>query len=573
MRSEHDSSVIKKTILFIVIQFILIATVFGVYVVNSYSNIKNAQSTSTENTVEIFGRELDNKIKNADMLLEQMIYQNDNYDMLQSNKESDRYYASMALKTQMVDFVTYNQYVDAFVIAESLYNTFIDYSNTFLTFDQRNALRDFTMDKASQGRMKATWQIENIGSEPYLYKIYVWQGEAAAVFISAKSFLGNANTEDISNTTIVLYDEVTGKIWGQYGEELSEAATGNSLNDIETFAPIGDKYVLKAEGFSIKAFVSNEFNFRLLKYDVWVTLAMILILSFFTLFMIGYLRKSIIKPISKLQKNMERIQLGDYELRIGDELGSRELNLLRDTFNKLMDEILGLKIQTYEKQILLQETELKSVKLQIRPHFFLNAMTTISSLSWQGKNEEIRQYIEALSKNIRYMFRSGLHTVPLEEEIRHVENYFEMQELKYPGCVFYFMEVPDEAKEWMIPQMLIHTVIENEYKYAVAMDSMLTILIKAEKVMYDGEEMLRIEIEDDGRGYPEETIKDFAIQNSYNAKDGSRVGLWSIKRILEIMYEREGLFSISNIEPHGCKNTMYIPRKPKHEVDEAGKHE
>ncbi|MBP5297789.1 MAG: hypothetical protein J6Z09_01415 [Lachnospiraceae bacterium] len=159
MTDNRESSVIRKTILFIAGQCVLIAIVFAVYIFNSYTNIRNAQVSSTENLLEVFGRELDNKIKNADMLLEQMIYQNDNYNMLQSHKESDRYYASIALKNMMVESVTYNSYVDTFIIAESIYNTCLDYSNTFITFDQRNTLRDFAMYKAALGRMKASWQI------------------------------------------------------------------------------------------------------------------------------------------------------------------------------------------------------------------------------------------------------------------------------------------------------------------------------------------------------------------------------------------------------------------------------
>ena len=195
-------------------------------------------------------------------------------------------------------------------------------------------------------------------------------------------------------------------------------------------------------------------------------------------------------------------------------------------------------------------------------------MTTISSLSQQNKNDEIRKYIDSLSKNIRYMFRAGLHTVALDEEIRHVENYFEMQELKYPGCVFYYIEAPDETRNWKIPQMFIHNVIENEYKYAVDVSKMLTILIKAEIIEKDGERMLKLEIEDDGKGYPDDVVEAFVKGSTYDSNDGSRVGLWSIKRILEIMYERKDLFEIGNIEPHGCKSTMYIPETPKHEVSE-----
>ena len=86
MRIKSESSVIRKTIIFIVIQSILIAAVFGVYVNNSYRNIRSSQVSSAENLVEVYGRELDNRIQYADMLLEQMIYKNDNYSMLKSGK-------------------------------------------------------------------------------------------------------------------------------------------------------------------------------------------------------------------------------------------------------------------------------------------------------------------------------------------------------------------------------------------------------------------------------------------------------------------------------------------------------
>ena len=36
-----------------------------------------------------------------------------------------------------------------------------------------------------------------------------------------------------------------------------------------------------------------------------------------------------------------------------------------------------------------------------------------------------------------------------------------MQELNYPNCVFYYIDIPEELEEWRIPQMLIHTVIET----------------------------------------------------------------------------------------------------------------
>jgi LytS/YehU family sensor histidine kinase len=146
-----------------------------------------------------------------------------------------------------------------------------------------------------------------------------------------------------------------------------------------------------------------------------------------------------------------------------------------------------------------------------------------------------------------------------------VENYFEMQELKYPGCVFYFIEMEEALGTWRIPQMLLHTIIENEYKYAVSVDQMLSILIKVSKVTRDGEELLCIEIEDDGKGYPDEVLDSFQNQSA-SGENGTRVGLWSLRRMLELMYEQEGLFEISNISPHGCMNRFWIPKLAVHEV-------
>lgn len=296
--------------------------------------------------------------------------------------------------------------------------------------------------------------------------------------------------------------------------------------------------------------------------------AAVCITMLFMFFVLRYTRKEIAHPMQHIVSVIERIKNGEYETRISGSFRTKEFQMLQEATNQMVDEIVNLKIQSYEKRIELQDMELKAVKLQIRPHIFLNALTTISSLSSQNRYEEINEYINSLSKNIRYMFRAGLRTVSVKEEINHVKNYFEMQELKYPGCVFYLIDLPKELEEWEIPQMLIHTFIENEYKHAVSLDGTLTILIKIRKQLYQNEEMLLIELEDDGKGYPEEIIK--YINEGARKADGSgnKVGLWSIKRILELMYERNNLLILENIKPTGCINRIYVPEKPKHKFNE-----
>ena len=113
--------------------------------------------------------------------------------------------------------------------------------------------------------------------------------------------------------------------------------------------------------------------------------------------------------------------------------------------------------------------------------------------------------------------------------------------------------------------MLLHTVIENEYKYAVVMGHVLSIFINIKKIELKGRQYLCIEIEDDGDGYPQEFIDDF-LQEQRPKGDGTRIGLWGLKKMLYLMYNEKGLFTIENIKPHGCHNKFLIPEKPVHEI-------
>lgn len=50
------------------------------------------------------------------------------------------------------------------------------------------------------------------------------------------------------------------------------------------------------------------------------------------------------------------------------------------------------------------------------------------------------------------MFKGGLRLVLLKEETQHLENYFEMQQLRYPDCVFWYFDMEEAAMSWKIPR-------------------------------------------------------------------------------------------------------------------------
>ena len=274
-----------------------------------------------------------------------------------------------------------------------------------------------------------------------------------------------------------------------------------------------------------------------------------------------YANRVLLVPFKNLLEAMERIVQGEQDYRLPSNAQTREFETVQNSFNYMMDTIVNLRLKSYEDRIQFDEATLKYVQLQIRPHFFLNALTTIHSMSFQNRGEEIREYIEYLSRNVRYLFKAGLHTVPLSEEITHVRDYIAMQNMLYPDCVFDFIDIDPSVSDYQVPQLLLHTMLENTYKHAVAVDTLTSILIHAQEENYKGEIMCHITVEDDGTGYPEEFLEQMEQGNVKVREDGHGIGLWNLKTTLSLMYRRDDLISFSNREPHGSRADMWIPRR------------
>ncbi len=574
MHRAGKQSFVQMMNLMMGIQMAAVSVLLIIFAVSVYSAARKETDIAAENFLHIYATQIENRIQKVDMQLTTIINEDEDLQLLESEDEAKRHYASVRLAQSINDIINIDQSADIFVITEADHNICIDAKADNLPYADKNSLRSMFMDYAEPGRQTDGWKFQKIGDTFYLYRAIVSNRRVTAAAISAESLLKTVSLRDVDTYGFVLTD-ADDMVKAYAGYPLFDHEVDIRIDALRAVRNLENRKEMLNGRVRLYSYESRTNVFRHLYKNAIFILAVIALLCVFDLYFMGTERKQIIQPMQGMIQDMERIRGGDYELRVEERGDNQEFSLLSRTFNQMMDEIVNLKIRFYEKQLALSDAEQKYIRLQIRPHFFLNAMTTIAGLSAKKKNAEIEKYINALSKNIRYMFSSGLHTVSVKEELHHVENYFEMQEMRYAGCIFYFIEMPEELEDWQIPQMLIHTLIENEYKYGISQGHSLMVLIKASVAVYDGEDMLLIEIEDDGKGYPEEVLTAINQDRAQQKEDGTRVGLWSVKRLLELMYDRKNLFLISNVEPHGALNQIYIPRRPVNErsmeyMDEQG---
>lgn len=501
--------------------------------------------------LNIYETSLEYGLNSTDNNLLSFAQEQKSLEELSNAEEARRYYAATDLLDIIKRLRSNNDTVDM-LIAIGNYENDVSDASARLTVKDRDAIIAYMNDRRAErkdGEKMPTgtqgWIVVTVGKEQYLLRSYDTQDYSAAAWIKADTFLDQVlRLEHDTNRILALEDKEGVRIAGEAYE---------GTKSMEVWRKEIGKYhlilVCTVEGNTIYE------QIPLLPVAI---LSIVLLMIGLLAWLYWYVRREIFQPIRALMYTIEYIQNGDYRHRVETRCENREFSVLNAAFNTMLDTIVELRISEYERQLCQKEAEIKYFQMQIKPHFFLNAIATIHSMSFDNRGEEIRAYIAALSDNIRYMFKAGLHTVPIAEELDHLEKYLEMQEILYPGCVFCYIDRPQELMEWQIPQMILHTFLENKYKHTVKVGNILSIYIAVKEIQRQGQKALEVTIEDDGEMFPENVIqKKWEI----NDQNGHGVGLYNVARTMEIMYGMPDLLKFDNISG-GTKITICFPEKP-----------
>ncbi len=112
------------------------------------------------------------------------------------------------------------------------------------------------------------------------------------------------------------------------------------------------------------------------------------------------------------------------------------------------------------------ERELHFIKKQIRPHFLFNTLANLQVLAHR-KSEHLPALIGELSRLLRYLvYQTNEKLVPLEDELRFIKSYLELQRLQAPKNTDIVFNLEGEVKhKHRIPPMVLLLFVENCFKH------------------------------------------------------------------------------------------------------------
>jgi streptogramin lyase len=208
----------------------------------------------------------------------------------------------------------------------------------------------------------------------------------------------------------------------------------------------------------------------------------------------------------------------------------------------------------------MAQLEMKALRAQMNPHFIFNALNSIQTFMMKNETEQALSYLGRFARLIRNVLdTSQLNIIPVSKEIKMLENYLELEKLRFADQFSYEITIDDEldADYTDIPTMVLQPFVENAIWHGL--------LHKKEKgsvtiTFHKVKDRVLCIIKDDGIG----RVGAAALrqQSGHNSKGlqitRDRLALYNKRFNLDATFDIEDLYDEEE-QPCGTRVNIWLP--------------
>src|SRR5699024_4854886 len=205
----------------------------------------------------------------------------------------------------------------------------------------------------------------------------------------------------------------------------------------------------------------------------------------------------------------------------------------------------------------LKEYELKALQAQINPHFLYNTLSAINWMALKGGQKEISRVTLALSAFYRTALSKGEDMVTVENCIRNMEAYLEIQLVMHDNDFTAEWDVDESIKNEKMPKLLLQPVVENALEHGL--DEKEEGERKLKLSFLDMDQEMLIMVQDNGPGMDQEKADTLV---TYQAQG---YGLKNVNDRIRLLYGEDYAVRIFSRPGEGTKVEMRFPKERKKE--------
>ncbi|MBN2221537.1 MAG: histidine kinase [Vallitaleaceae bacterium] len=420
-----------------------------------------------------------------------------------------------------------------------------------------------------QGRglpLKNQWNTLQSEGISYAVRIIAYEDYYVGAFLTYDSLMKKLGVKNTADTRYYFFDEENRLLNEESGKQLQSARNYQVEFEEKKWYRVFDDSSKGA--FSLMKLIQIEsLNEEVPKISNSILLAGTVLLLALSIYILG-IYYWVISPMNHMKRSMSVIEAGDMTYRIPKKAHvSLEFENVRTRFNAMMDQLEQLKILIYEGKLERQETKLQYLSQQIQPHFILNSLNSLYNYC-DRDSQTTKEMILLLSKFYRYVVNINSKYVSLGQELEHIENYLQLQKVRFPLAFEYQITCPQALEIVPVPPFLIESFVVNAMKYGLIPEKKG--LIEVEVKALD-EFMIQIRIADDGEGFSEEvleSVEEYLLQRKVSSELG--VGLKNAMERLKLIYQERARIRFYNQKPQGAVVEIEVELQPQKQEESHG---
>ncbi len=228
------------------------------------------------------------------------------------------------------------------------------------------------------------------------------------------------------------------------------------------------------------------------------------------------------------------------------------LNWRREIESKLHDE----EMRRVKMESTMDSLRLSLLQSQINPHFLFNTLNIISRMAQIERAPTTEDLIKRLASLFRYNLQNTADIVPVENEIKIVQDYIAIQQIRFGERIQFRVECEDDMKDVRIPVFTLQPLIENAVIHGIYS---LELGGKIDVSFRRDQGALTIIVSDTGAGMSAEQLN--ALLGSANTqRHVSGLGVGNVRARIAA-FRPDSSFAIESALGKGTRVTIKIPEE------------
>jgi signal transduction histidine kinase len=213
---------------------------------------------------------------------------------------------------------------------------------------------------------------------------------------------------------------------------------------------------------------------------------------------------------------------------------------LRDGFDRALER----QRKQGELEAVLAEAELRSLSLQLQPHFLFNTLQLAAEAAYDDI-ADARIIVRELQTLLRRAFElEELSLVRVSEEIEFLRSYVAIQQRRFGSRLHVSIQVDSRAQDLLLPPLLLQPLVENSIRHGIgplARDGRVAVVVSRDN------ERLLIRVRDNGVGFVA------------HARSGMGLGLGVTRRRLDALFPKCYSIETRTVAEGGASVAVDIP--------------